>query len=303
MNISAIEWYAPDTIPERMFVGYEEQQKAGIAIGNLVEGGEFKSVLVFGYSGTGKSAFPVFLTKRLNGDYDTKFSLALLRCQKILDEIVLRNHPLRALQRDLIDLSKKIQGRKAVLCLDEIDCVNYSINNSLIGESTIYELANVTLGHWIVDSLRHREKGILIFGVSDYPKSLETAIASNFDIQIYFEPTDLRIVEEIIRRYLQIDRSMQIASKLIQRLLDKKMNPISSEIVAACEYVKQKFPGDLNILTDQKILGVLMTYFCPCSATKRVNSYIREYSSLIHKSRDHTLPYLLSIYDKIKFAR
>jgi len=297
-TISTIQFFIPDDIPDKKLFGYEQQIFAGLGIGKTVADGQFRSVLIFGYPGTGKSTFPIFLAKHLNQVYNLRFHLAVLRCRQVLDEMIINEIPLDVLHRNLASISRKMDSVNVILCIDEIDQVDYSFNNSLMGEPTLHERAQVVIGQWVLENLRKRRKGTVVFGVSDRPHSVEPAILSSFDTIIYFEPTDSKTVEEIIRQYLNIDHYKEVASELSLFLEKHRMRPISAEIVAACKYVNENVKKNLNDLDDKEILEIFITYFCPCSANMLVKDYEREYIPLIYKSRYHTIPYWINVKDQ-----
>lgn len=268
--------FKSNSVPKKILFGYEDQMKAGLALGSFVAEGNFKSALVFGYPGTGKEAFPLALTNELN-KRRYHFSFLKIHCERVLKDL---GNP-EEVEKRLLQWNKGIaENTPIVVALDELECLSF--------EKIHDSFASLILYSWILSLLGNQSGGVFVIGIADCPQKIDKSLVAKFGVALYFDITSEDTVSRIISYYLDVPRPKVIASMLIAQLNLFKVSPLSSEIIIACSHLENM---DLSNLSDESVVGLIRRNLTPSASIESIVKYRLENEALIEISEDYTIPY------------
>ncbi len=277
-------FYTSDSLPPKSLFGYEKQMRAGLALGSTVAKGDFKTVLVFGYPGTGKGAFPLALARELNKYVQDKFSLLKIHCDRILVEL----RTPKEVYQTLSYLYKKIErNRPAIVALDELEALSYRTKRM--------NVPAVVLFKWVTSLITEHLKKVMIIGISSYPQEIDKILARRFCVPLYFEATSVETIREVMKYYLGESRYKAAVSKLIEQLTPLKLNPTSSEIIHACSVLKKL---DIATMSDDEIVYSIRRSLTPSASTESIKEYRSENKMLREFSARYAIPYWSKLFEK-----
>jgi SpoVK/Ycf46/Vps4 family AAA+-type ATPase len=272
-------FYKSDALPEKNLFGYEKQMRAGKALGLFVAKGGFKTVLAFGYAGTGKSAFPLALARELNSNFRLNFNFARIQCSRIAME----TQSAYEVDTGLSRLAEKIEHNlPAIVAMDEIDVLTPSPKLS--------NPSALVLLRWVISLIDRQPGNVLIFGISNAPQCLDKNLSRRLCVPLYFDVTSADTVAEIIKHYFGPDRYKKIASELTSQLEALDLNPISAEIIQSCFELKRA-GKNLAELSDEEAVSTIRRNLTPCSSGRLIKQYKDENKSLIEFSEKYAIPY------------
>lgn len=282
----AASFFSSEALPEKDIFGYDEQIKAGLGMGLEAAKGKSGRVLIFGYPGTGKSAFPFTLARRLNADFDKRFSLTYISCESFYVLSEMEN-----LKKDLDQLAEKVcQNRPAIFSIDETDALTVPIYKA---RSTLR-----ILSQWLLDFMDHCRDQILLFGIANHPEKMDNSFLRRFQVRLYFEPTDSGVIRRILKRYLNIDNDERVTRVLLKKFEEYDLRLMSSDLIDACEEIRTSV-GSLKGLPVQEVVKTLQYHISPCNCAHYIDDYEKQNRNLINFSRDYILPYWKVIYDRM----
>lgn len=278
------QFYSHDHLPDKTLFGYEEQMKAGLALGLTVARGAYKTALVFGYPGTGKGAFPLVLAVELNKRLRNKFSFFKIHCERVLIEL----RAPQELSQTLSHLSGKIeQNRPIIVAFDELETVSYTKRR--------LSLSSIVLYKWLVSFITQHIGEVLVIGITSYPQEVDKALAARFCVPLYFDVTSPKMITEIIKYHLGAPRYETIAEILTDQLRPLGLSPISSEIINACSELKEL---DFETLSDDEIVNSIRRNLTPHSSIESIKKYRNDNARLIELSEKYSIPHWSRRFEK-----
>lgn len=273
---------AIDFIPSRRLrktelIGYDSQVKAGLGIGLSVAEGGGKNVLVFGFPGTGIRTFPYTVAWKLKAKYRLPFSLFRLDCEDLLLGMT-KEHMLGTLNQ----WEQKIQTRgPTVVQLDRPEALGLTYEN-FHGSRGLGLL-------WLSRFLRRRYDSAAIFCTTSYPMKMDVSLKRVFNIPIYLDLPDLKLIKRIVKHFLNRSDYENIAERLYMSLRKFGFQILSGEVVQACRKIRSV--KNVDDLPTDEVVDLLESHISPCHRIKEVEEYKRSIAGLVSFSKEFAIPY------------
>ncbi len=288
--------FSPNDLPEATMLGYSKQIKAGTSIALSVIKGTFKSMLIFGFPGNGKTLFPKALAQRLKDEESQPFSLVMISCGRMPTEL---GDPTEILSGLDETVQSGLQSQPVIMCFDEVDLLCPHISEVLPGRGAM----SAWMRRLLKDEkspLRATDTQAVLVGVTNYPSCIESSVKRNFEIPLYFEPTPICVAKRIIKEFLTNDE--QVAQKYTENFQNLRLRPMGAEIIRACNQVKKIYPELGNISSDEIVRSMKANTPIPPSE-RELQSYVKSNKDLIDMSRKYAIPNWLDVYERTKKRR
>jgi AAA+ superfamily predicted ATPase len=278
-EISKLAKFTPNKqINERFFAGYERQMRACKALCIDAASGQCHKVLLFGFPGVGKSEFPNALAYRLNHEHNQTFSLLYIKCHRFAS-IVANEQEIRKHLKEFTDSITRYSP--LILAFDEFDEISRS--RKKVGSST--HLSSWTL-NFLTNGVETSKKGMVIFGIVNYPDEIEVAIRDRFQYTIYFDLPDQQTIEGILSLE-NIPRSKEIAERLLDIMARDRRVLTGRGLIYACRSLKRlNGMGELDTLRNMNVEEVcekILIHATPIDY-QDITDYKSRYNTLIEHS-------------------
>jgi SpoVK/Ycf46/Vps4 family AAA+-type ATPase len=222
-------------------------------------------LLLFGYSGSGKSLYPEGLAKNFIENSDISnllrnekkksnkindgFTLFHIKCNDLLSTLEDESSSRRVLSTLEADITK---SQPAVVAFDELDA--FSPERIKMTPSSAYVF------YWTMSFMQKSKRGLTIFGILNQPRILEAAVRSQIDNMFYFRELDKKMTEAILRK-----RGIPYSAELALRMCTTVNRfVLGNELNNSCEKIIQTIgQGDPRNLAKEKlerIEKVMMTW-------------------------------------------
>lgn len=279
-------FFPHQAIPEVVFFNYETQIRAGVALCHTVaRTGHDMSILLAGLPGTGKSSFPYALANRVRNELGIEFSLGHVKC----DAIATQNNVSEKLDRIIRVVNLAEENQPSLLVFDDIDRIT-GIDATLTVKFYI----------WFRDFIAQRHAGVLMIGIANAPQEVDSSLFRRFQGVIHFQPTNIEIVEGMIRHLLDRKDSDEIAVEFWRSFERLRLQPQGAQVLRACDYVQSSMMEDtIKEISVNEIVRSLVALSGPVMTKEEVEKYERLNSSIIKLSTEFTIPYWNKVYADI----
>jgi len=267
-----VKFYPSDKIPDIELLGYDDEGKAGLALGLSSQKSDRCLVLLFGIPGCGKTKFPYHLCRKLNGISTTeKFSLLHIKCD-----------PLSTSTRSTGDIINVLgsgvriahQHLPTIIILDEFDSMTTAIADS--GERAS------ELTRWLRDLVEESPSKVLLVGTTNNPQKIDFSIRRRIRASLFFDVTPQAVIAEIIKRSFGRTDAEDIRDDLYRGLGVNDFIPLASDVEWACEWLKTHH-SDLGTIPREELSKRLVA-LTPGLESETIEQYRQTNANLINRS-------------------